>query len=507
MTEVVTIGEAMLRTVDSQSGPLQTVGGAELNTAVALSQLGRNVCWISSVGNDSAGHKILNHSKSVGVDVSAVTISEKFRTGEYFVDFNEKRVDYNRENSAFANLSYTMLDPSLRTHLQGAKWLHLTGITPLLSEKSRGLWSTSMSMAELDGVNISLDFNYRPSLSKWNELWNIIEPHLRKIHFLTLSQDDLSKINNQYGLVDDDSEINTLVVEIRKRWLITWVACTFKELNADGTQNRWSVIAGPKGVYSSRKNQTNHVPVEPLGGGDAWISAVIDGLLSNMELKEIVHRADRYASLVQSCPGDLSTITKIQLDGSFTAGTLERLKKCGTIAILRGHDSELMFKRAQELIDSGITAIEVTLDSEEPFKTLQRIQADSPPNVLIGVGTVSNPISQLERAIKLGIVFCLSPNYPKGMIEVSENLQILPIVGASNSEEVVYAKKNGAKAVKLFHANDDWTEEDLVILKSKHEDLVLIPVGGIGPQDREKWSGLGFELLGMGSKLSQLGDE
>ena len=33
MVEVVTVGEAMLRCVNSQSGMLRTVGGAELNAA------------------------------------------------------------------------------------------------------------------------------------------------------------------------------------------------------------------------------------------------------------------------------------------------------------------------------------------------------------------------------------------------------------------------------------------------------------------------------------------
>ena len=50
-------------------------GGDALNQAVALSRLGKNVQWISKVGNDDAGRRILNYAEENGVDISRVKIA------------------------------------------------------------------------------------------------------------------------------------------------------------------------------------------------------------------------------------------------------------------------------------------------------------------------------------------------------------------------------------------------------------------------------------------------
>lgn len=49
-------------------------GGDALNQAVALSRLGKNIQWISKVGDDDAGRRILNYAEGNGIDVSCVKI-------------------------------------------------------------------------------------------------------------------------------------------------------------------------------------------------------------------------------------------------------------------------------------------------------------------------------------------------------------------------------------------------------------------------------------------------
>jgi 2-dehydro-3-deoxygluconokinase len=502
MVEVVTLGEAMLRNVNSAAGLLQTVGGAELNVAVALAQLGRNASWLSAVGDDDGGLRILDEATRVGVDTSSVLVLTEHPTGEYTVDFAAEKVEYQRTDSAFANLSHTMFAPSLRKLIGGARWIHLTGITPQLGELAKGTWSTAMAAAELDGINISLDLNHRAALAEWDELWEIVEPHLRKINLLTLSVSDLENINRRYELLSGTPAAEDLVAAVRSRWLVTWVACTVKERQPDGSQTRWSTVAGPHGVASTRETPTSQCPVESLGGGDAWLAALLDGMLANISLEENLLRADSYAALAQSSPGDLSTITKEQLDGNFIHATLERLKAAKTIAILRGTKPDLLVERATELVNSGITALEVTLDSTDALETLQRIRANSPPDILIGVGTVSKPLEQLPIANSHGAVFCLAPDFPTDIIEVAQQLRMLAIVGAANLRQVADAVTSGAKAVKLFHAEKDWDEKTLMECQLNHPEITLVPVGGIGLEDRERWESRGFTVLGMGEKLA-----
>ena len=55
-------------------------GGDALNEAIALARLGKKVHWISKVGDDDAGHKILNYAAENGVDISGVKVEADLET-------------------------------------------------------------------------------------------------------------------------------------------------------------------------------------------------------------------------------------------------------------------------------------------------------------------------------------------------------------------------------------------------------------------------------------------
>ena len=68
--------------VDSQEIDYMKIsfGGDALNEAVALSRLGKNVQWISKLGDDDAGRRILNYAAENGVDISRVKIQAGLET-------------------------------------------------------------------------------------------------------------------------------------------------------------------------------------------------------------------------------------------------------------------------------------------------------------------------------------------------------------------------------------------------------------------------------------------
>ena len=56
-------------------------GGDALNEAIVLSRLGKKVQWISKVGDDDAGRRILNYAAENGLDTSCVTVEANLETG------------------------------------------------------------------------------------------------------------------------------------------------------------------------------------------------------------------------------------------------------------------------------------------------------------------------------------------------------------------------------------------------------------------------------------------
>lgn len=62
-------------------GKEKKIGGAPLNVALRMKSLGCDAGMISCVGNDEDGKAIINAIKNMGLDTSAITISEEYKTG------------------------------------------------------------------------------------------------------------------------------------------------------------------------------------------------------------------------------------------------------------------------------------------------------------------------------------------------------------------------------------------------------------------------------------------
>src|SRR5829696_5772925 len=140
--EVITFGEAMVRLSPPNFKRLEQarsldvqVGGAELNTAVAVARLGHTSAWVSRLTDNPLGRLIANHAREAGVATDHVVWTNDDRVGVYFLEFGAapraSSVLYDRKGAAIAGIKPGMVDWA--KVFAGAKWFHVSGITPALS--------------------------------------------------------------------------------------------------------------------------------------------------------------------------------------------------------------------------------------------------------------------------------------------------------------------------------------------------------------------------------------
>ena len=167
--EVLCIGESMALFVPAEPGPpdevkrwLRTIGGAESNVACNLPTLGVRSGWVSAVGDDPFGRAMLREVASHGVDVSACVVDPSRPTGLYVKESGAggSPVRYYRAGSAASALGPSLLD---RLDLDGVRVLHLSGITPALSDSCLALVRALLEMPRGDRL-ISFDVTLRPAL-------------------------------------------------------------------------------------------------------------------------------------------------------------------------------------------------------------------------------------------------------------------------------------------------------------------------------------------------------
>lgn len=169
-TAVACVGETMAMLTPRTQGPLEfgqnlslSIGGAESTVAMYLADYGVPARWISRVGDDALGRMVVNRIASSGVDVSAVEVDPARPTGVYFKEPGPSgtRVYYYRRGSAAAALTPRALS---KMAIATADVLHITGITPALSDSCRELMEAAVFGHRPNDPLLSFDVNWRPSL-------------------------------------------------------------------------------------------------------------------------------------------------------------------------------------------------------------------------------------------------------------------------------------------------------------------------------------------------------
>src|SRR5438445_5475738 len=160
-SEVITFGEAMVRLSPPNFRRLEqarsldlAVGRAELNTAVGVARLGHAAAWVSRLTRNPLGRLVANHAREAGVNTEHVLWTDEDRVGVYYVEFGAapraSSVLYDRKGAAIANIKPGMVPWS--KVFAGAKWYHVTGITPALSPSAAQATRESLIAARAAGL-------------------------------------------------------------------------------------------------------------------------------------------------------------------------------------------------------------------------------------------------------------------------------------------------------------------------------------------------------------------
>jgi 2-dehydro-3-deoxygluconokinase len=198
---VVTMGEAMRLLVAEPGLALRrattfrsSIAGAESNVAIGLARMGFAVRWLSRVGADANGQSLLTQLRAENIDVSAVEVDPDRPTGILMRDSHPTRgitVQYLRSGSAACGLSGSLVR---QRGLGGARLVHFSGITPMLSASAREATDVLLELAESGGATVSFDPNVRLKLGD-PQLWReTIKPILNRADLIFAGEDELEMI-------------------------------------------------------------------------------------------------------------------------------------------------------------------------------------------------------------------------------------------------------------------------------------------------------------------------
>jgi 2-dehydro-3-deoxygluconokinase len=315
MPEIVTFGEAMIRLSPPNFARLEQaqsldvkVGGAELNTAVGLARLGHSAAWVSRLTNNPLGRLIANRAREAGVSNEHVVWTDDDRVGVYFLEFGAapraSSVLYDRKSSAIAAIKPGMVNwPAV---FAGAKWFHVTGITPALSPTAAEATREALRQAREAKVRISMDLNYRGKLWTKAEAGRCMTDFMQYCDVLITTEEDTEIV---FGVTGKDYE--EVAAKLVQRFPLQVVAITLRE-NPLVWKNTWTAMAYQQGkVFKTRSYEVEIV--DRLGAGDSFAAGLIHGLLEG-DLQKALDFGVAASAIKHSIPGDFAWITRQEVE-------------------------------------------------------------------------------------------------------------------------------------------------------------------------------------------------
>src|SRR5262249_13637264 len=142
---------------------------------------------------------------------------------------------YDRKGSAIANIRPGMVDWS--AVFQGAKWFHVTGITPALSSSAAETTREALQAARSAHLQISIDLNYRAKLWTQAEAGRWMAEFMQFCDVLITTEEDAERVLRITG-----ENYEAIAEKLIKQFPIRVAAITVRE-NPLVWKNTWTAIA------------------------------------------------------------------------------------------------------------------------------------------------------------------------------------------------------------------------------------------------------------------------
>ena len=331
----LTFGEIMLRLTPPNYEKIRmtssfdaTYGGSEANIALALANLGIDSTFFSVVPDNSLGKSAIRMLRSNDVHCSPVILSTPeetptHRLGTYYLEtgygIRPSEVTYDRKHSAITEYDLSRVD--LDALLEGFDWIHLSGITPALSESCADFMLECLRKAKEKGLTVSFDGNFRSTLWSWDEARDYctrclpyvdvllgIEPyHLWKDENDHAAGDWKDGIPLQPSYEQQDEVFQHFVERYPN---ISCIARHVRYVHS-GSENSLLAYMWYQGHTFESKLFTFNI-LDRVGGGDAFASGLIYAMMHGYKPMDMVNFAVASSVIKHTIHGDANITDDIE---------------------------------------------------------------------------------------------------------------------------------------------------------------------------------------------------
>ncbi len=325
----ITIGEVMLRLTPPNYEKIRmasrfeaSYGGSEANIAMALANLGVDSTFFSVVPNNSLGKSAVRWLRSNDVHCTPVILATQeevptHRLGTYYMEtgygIRQSKVTYDRKHSAITEYDLTKVD--LDSLLEGYDWLHLSGITPALSQTCADFILAVIKKAKEKGLTVSFDGNFRSKLWSWDEARDYctqVLPYVDVLfgiepYHLWKDENDHSKGDWKDGVPIQPSyeQQDDIFQHFVERYPNLKCIARHVRYTISGSENSLKAFMWYKG-HTFESKLFNFNILDRVGGGDAFASGFIYAMMHDYKPMDMINFAVASSAIKHTIHGDVN---------------------------------------------------------------------------------------------------------------------------------------------------------------------------------------------------------
>lgn len=318
--DLLSMGEILLRLSPPDNERIvrgdtfeKQVGGAELNVVSGVSLLGLRTGIISKIPANSVGAFARNKVRFCGVsdDFLVNDDSRDARLGVYYYENGayprKPGIVYDRMYTSVNKIAVSDFPQNI---FESTRCFHTSGITLALSEQCRRTGIEMMKQFKEHGALISFDVNFRLNLWSGEEARACIEEILPYVDIFFCSE-DTAKLT--FGKTGDVREI---MKSFAKDYPVSVIASTQRTVHSPKVHSFTSVIYDAKhAVFYEEKPYENIEVVDRIGSGDAYVSGVLYGLLSERgDCTKALQFGNASSAAKNTIPGDMPSLNRSEIE-------------------------------------------------------------------------------------------------------------------------------------------------------------------------------------------------
>ena len=301
-----------------------TFGGGEANVCASIAMLGGRSRYLTALPDNPIVKAFAAQLAGLGCDVSRINYAKCGRMGVYYAEHGSNmrgsNVVYDREGSTISMLAPE--DYDFEKMLDGVTHLHLSGITPSLTENAfKSTLAIAQKAAEMN-ITVSIDLNYRKKLWNWkagtakNELARCCMSQIVPFADIIIgNEEDASDVFgiNAKDTAIDKGELNIagyadVASQLSAKFpKAKFVAITLRE-SISANDNNWAAMLYANGEAYFSKKYAVHI-VDRVGGGDSFGAGLIYGLLNGFDCQKTIEFAVAASCLKHSIETDFNYVS------------------------------------------------------------------------------------------------------------------------------------------------------------------------------------------------------